>query len=233
MKKCKGFWGAWAVAVVAILLVACGGDSSSGSGNEGHAAKEGDECSEDLQKARVFLKKTETYYVCVDGKLVPVDADKSSSSESSSNSSSSAKGESKASSSSSAKDESKTPSSSSSVKDSSVKEDSKSSSSIYLDLSGCEKEQEGSYIYMEEKPLNRSKNIAKTQHPRKASVFPPPVGKYKRFATSISVSASVESSLYSLRIISDIRDTIKTIWNNLHPGYTLPFPIWVLKVLFI
>lgn len=150
MKKCKGFWGAWAVAVVAILLVACGGDSSSGSENEGHAAKEGDECSEDLQKARVFLKKTETYYVCVDGKLVPVDADKSSSSESSSNSSSSAKGESKASSSSSAKDESKTPSSSSSVKDSSVKEDSKSSSSIYLDLSGCEKEQEGSYIYMEE-----------------------------------------------------------------------------------
>ena len=82
MKSLKSFSFAAYVAMifaVACLLIACGDDSSSNSSsnNEGRVA---DECSDELQQARVFLMKTQTYYVCVDGKLVSVDATVSSSS---------------------------------------------------------------------------------------------------------------------------------------------------------
>ena len=83
-------------------------------------------------------------------------------------------------------------------------------------------------------PRRRSKNISKTQAPKKASVLPPPVGKYKRFATSISASEIVRSSLYSLRIISHIIETMNTIWNNLQPEIIRCSPFsFVWNVLFI
>ena len=127
-------------AACSCVFVACGDDSSSDSGKETGAndtPKEGDECSEDLQSARVFLKKTQTYYVCVDGKLVPVDDGKVSSGTDTSKSSSSTGGAASS-------------SSTGNATSSSSEKTAGSSSSIHVSLSGCDEDQEGSYIYLED-----------------------------------------------------------------------------------
>ncbi|MBR4915462.1 MAG: hypothetical protein IKZ45_00045 [Fibrobacter sp.] len=130
------------------VFVACGDDSSSDSGKEtgsNDGPKEGDECSEDLQEARVFLKKTQSYYVCIDGKLVPVDEDKDSSGGDSSKSSSSAGDKTSSSGEGSATSSSSTGNATSS----SGEKTAGSSSSVHVSLSGCDADQEGSYIYLE------------------------------------------------------------------------------------
>lgn len=127
-------------AACSCVFVACGDDSGSDSGKETGTSddpKEGDECSEDLQSARLFLKKSQSYYVCVDGKLVPVDEGKSSSSSKKSKSSSSTGGKSSS-------------SSAGSAKSSSSEKTAGSSSSVHVSLSGCDEDQEGSYIYLED-----------------------------------------------------------------------------------
>ena len=159
---------------VVCLLGACGDDSgsNSNSNNEGRGSVE---CSEDLQEARLFLMKSQTYYVCVDGKLVPVEGISSSSTKAKSSSSvkskssssakskssssvksaasssakakSSSSGKSKSSSSTNAKSSSSVKSAASS---SSTKASAKSSSSIYLTLWNCDQNLEGSYIYLED-----------------------------------------------------------------------------------
>ena len=68
------------------LLIACSDDSGSNS-NSNNGERETVECSDDLDEARLFLMKSQTYYVCVDGKLVPVNGISSSSEKSKSSSS--------------------------------------------------------------------------------------------------------------------------------------------------
>ena len=76
-------------------------------------------------------------------------------------------------------------------------------------------------VYAElKKYFKDTEYIFKTVIPRNASVLPPPVGKYNKLAISLSAffNAGSESSLYSPRITSHIIETMKTIWNNLHPS---------------
>ena len=68
------------------LLIACSDDSGSNS-NSNNGERGAVECSDDLDEARLFLMKSQTYYVCVDGKLVPVNGISSSSEKSKSSSS--------------------------------------------------------------------------------------------------------------------------------------------------
>ena len=68
------------------LLIACSDDSGSNS-NSNNGESGTVECSDDLDEARLFLMKSQTYYVCVDGKLVPVNGISSSSEKSKSSSS--------------------------------------------------------------------------------------------------------------------------------------------------
>ena len=126
--------------LVAFFISACGSSSDSGtSDGVDETVKQEDECSEELHSARVFLKSQESYYVCDNGKLVPVDQ-LSSSSGKKVRSSSSTKGDSSTKTSSSSSKKNPTSSNSNSLPDNTVR----------LTLSECDETLEGSIIYLED-----------------------------------------------------------------------------------